>query len=160
MIFRSIAWSILLLFALASCQRSTDLNDVQRATVIQDVQQMTVQFFDDLRTHNADAAISRLDDSDAFYWVFPPDTAHVSRAAVAAQIRADLQANPSIEVRWLQMRVEPVTSTAAVYSGVFESVSTDPAGATVTVRGTEHAVVILRDDGWKFMNGQTTLEER
>ena len=148
---------LLLVLPLVSCQRSTDLTDAQRTTVIQGVQQMALQFFDDLRTHNAPAVVGHLDSSDAFFWVFPPDTAVVSRASLAAALRAELEANPSIESRWLRIRVEPLTATVAAYSGVFEQMATDTEGKTVRTLGIESAVVVLRDDGWKFLNGQTTL---
>jgi len=150
-------FALLCLLPLLSCQRSTDLSDSQRAAVIQGVQQLAVQFFDDVRTHNAAAVIAHLDSSEAFFWVFPPDTGAVSRATIAEGLRAELESYPSIEGRWLTMRVEPLTATLASYTGVFEQVSTSVDGNAVRTQGIETAVVILRDNGWKFLSGQTTL---
>ena len=153
----ALTFTLMCLLPLISCQRSTDLTEAQRRAVIQGVQQMAVQFFDDVRTHNADAIIAHMDSSDAFFWVFPPDTTLHSRATLAAGLRTDLDAYPSIEGRWLRMRVEPLTATIAVYTGVFEQVGTTLEGEIFTTRGIESATVILRDDGWKFLSGQTTL---
>lgn len=148
---------VLLVLPLVSCQRSTDLTEAQRTTVIEGVQQMALQFYDDVRTHDAAAVVGHLDSSDAFFWVFPPDTAVVSRASLAAALQAELEAYPSIEGRWLRIRVEPLTATVAAYSGVFEQVATNTEAKSVTTLGIESAVVVLREDGWKFLNGQTTL---
>jgi hypothetical protein len=98
-----------------------------------------------------------MDSSDAFFWVFPPDTGAVSRAMLADGLRTELESYPSIEGRWLSLRVEPLTATLASYTGVFEQVATTVGGDVVTTHGIETAVVVLRDDGWKFLSGQTTL---
>ena len=118
---------------------------------------MAVQYFDDMRTHNVASVIAHLDSSEGFFWVFPPDTAVVSRADLIAHLRAELEVYPSIEARWLQIRVEPLTSRIAAYTGVFEQVGTTAGGDVVTTRGIETALVIMRDDTWKYLSGQTTL---
>ena len=140
-----------------SCQGSGELNDIQRDTVIHGVQQAAVQIFDDLRTHNMASFAAALDSSDAFFWIFPPDTTAVTRDAIVSLHRAEMDKYPSIEGRWLRLRVEPISATLAAYTGLFEVVTISQTGETSTQQGIETGVMVLRHETWKFRNGQTTL---
>jgi len=144
-------------FLFVSCQRGGELNDIQKDTVIHGVQQAAVQLFDDLRTHNIASLVAAFDSSDAFFWIVPPDTTAITRDALAALHREELDTYTSIEARWLSLRVEPISATLAAYTGLFEVATVSHAGDTSTRRGIETGVMILRDGTWKFLNGQTTF---
>jgi len=147
--------SLFLFMALVSCQRESQLTDSQRDEIIDGVKKMAIQFFVDSDAKNIDAVLNHLDNSKKFFWVFPPDPTHISRDDLASALKAEIETDNSVKSTWDNIQIEPLTANLAYYQGSFRQVVTEPSGDVSEFFGIESAVIILREDGWKFLNGQT-----
>jgi hypothetical protein len=143
------------LSALISCRHESELTESQRNRIIDEITEMAIQFFVDSEAKNLEAVLSYLDNTEKFYWVFPPDPTPVSRDDLAALLKTEMETNNSVVSTWEEVRIEPLANDLAYYQGRFRQVVTDSAGSTAEFMGIESAMVVLREDGWKFMTGQT-----
>ena len=146
---------VILLSAFISCQQTGQLSESKRTKIIDEVTEMAIQFFVDSEAKNLDAVLDYLDDSEKFFWVFPPDPTPVSRDNLVAVLKAEMEAVNSVMSTWDDIRIEPLTPDLVYYQGSFRQVRTDSSGNTNKFLGIESAIVVLREDGWKFLTGQT-----
>ena len=83
--------------------------------------------------------------------LFPDnDSADVFVEDLAGRIR-------SIDLRWGDLRVDPLTPTLAVLATPFHEVVTDTAGAALTFDGYFTAVAERDGSGWKLRNAHWSL---
>ena len=146
---------LFLLTAFISCQQEYQLTDSQRDEIIDGVKKMAIQFFVDSDAKDIDAVLNRLDNSKKFFWVFPPDPTHISRDDLASALKSEIETDNSVKSTWDNIQIEPLTANLTYYQGSFRQVVTEPSGAVSEFFGIESAVIILREDGWKFLTGQT-----
>ncbi len=147
--------SLILFIAFVSCQQKSQLTDSQREEIINGIKKMAIQFFVDSDSKNFDAVLSHLDNSSTFFWVFPPDPTHISHDDLASALKAEIESDNSVKSDWDDIQIEPLTTELAYYQGSFHQIVTDSSGTVTEFIGIESAVIILRKDGWKFLNGQT-----
>lgn len=146
---------LILCMAFVSCQQESQLIGSQRDEIINSVKKMAIQFFVDSDAKNVDAVLNHLDTSSTFFWVFPPDPTPISRDDLASALKTEIEADNSVKSAWDNIQIEPLTTELVYYQGSFHQVATDSSGAVSEYFGIESAVVILRKNGWKFLNGQT-----
>jgi len=144
-----------LLLLLISCHSENQLTNVQREAIVDEVQKMAEKFFIDSDKKNIDAVISYLDTSSAFFWIFPPDSTYITRDELVSALKDEISSSNKVSSKWDKMRIEPITSELVYYQGIFHQIVRDTSGKETKFLGSESAIVILRESGWKFLYGQT-----
>ena len=125
------------------------MTGTERTKTVQDVHEMLNAYFAAIHSEGLNAEFRYLDRSDAFFWVPPGYRTHISYDSVAVILRSRGPAFRSIASAWDTLRVEPVTTEFAVYTGTLGSVS--------HYGGVETGTAIKRADGWRLLNGQTSV---
>jgi hypothetical protein len=146
--------AILFLFA---CQRVDTFTEAEKAAVKSSVRQMLDDYYDAIRTGGLMAEFAYLDSSTEFFWAPPGYTSWISYDSVAAVIKRNAAAFSSVDNVWDTLRVDPLTSEYATYSGTLHATMIDTAGQVTKLSMIETGVVVRRKDGWKLLRGQTTL---
>ena len=149
---------LLLCLTFFSCSQKSWTDDSWKEEVTRGVEQMAIQFFKESDTKNADAVVNYLDDSPEFSWLFPPETSLVSREDLVASLKAEMNSENRVVSEWDQMNVVPLSPELAFYQGSFHQDITNSNGELNRFFGIELAVIVLREDGWKFHSGQTYYE--
>jgi len=150
-----IAFILLLYLASCSCEPNSRTDDSWKEEVTRDVEQMAIQFFKDSDNKNTEAVVNYLDNSPGFTWVFPPEASLVSREDLVASLKAEMNSENRVVSEWGQMNVVPLSPELAFYQGSFHQDITNSNGELNSFFGIESAVIVLREDGWKFHSGQT-----
>ena len=157
---KNIIVSIVVSFLIfTACQQQYQLTDSQKTEIIKEVETMATQFFIDYNNKNIDAVVRSLDDSPKFFWVFPPETTHLSRDKLVSSLTLEIESALFLEAAWDEIIVEPLASDFAYCKGVFNVVITDSLKNEKKFIGIESAVVVKRKDGWKFLMGQTSTSK-
>ena len=149
---------IVLLLILSACCQEDELTETAKAEIINGVEQMAKQFFADSDAKNIEGVLGHLDNSPQFFWVFPPDPAHISHGVLAEALTAEMQSQNNVISEWTDIKVIPLKIDLAYYQGTFHQKIIQPDGIESEIIGNESAVVVLRQDGWKFLCGQTYIE--
>lgn len=143
-----------LILVLISCNPDR-LLDQQK--VSQEVRQMLNNYYSDVNREGLTAEFRYLDDSPDFFWNPPGYSSTLSYDSVKAEVERNARLFQSVQFRWDTLRVIPLAENIANYSGVVQGSMTDTAGVESIVSLLESGTVIRREDGWKILNGHTTV---
>lgn len=92
-----------------------------------------------------------------FFWVPPGYKDALPYDSVSVILKMNAGRYISVDNSFEKLRVVPLSETMATYTGLLRSTMTDTTGNVSTFSMVETAIVIKRKDGWKLLNGQTTI---
>jgi hypothetical protein len=98
-----------------------------------------------------------LDNSTDFYWIPPGYTNPISYDSVASILNSRATFYTSIQNGISNLVVTPLSPTLASYHGIVKSYTVDTAGVYGRYKLEENGIMIKRKDGWKLLQGQTSL---
>ena len=142
---------VLCFTGLAACR------PMDEKTIVAEVEQMMNAYYGDIRKEGLLAEFKYLDSTDAFWWVPPGYDTAISYDSVAVILRQNAGTYTEIDNSWVILKVTPLSSDSASYSGKLRSQITDTSGKTMTSSMLESGIVIKRNDGWKLLCGQTSI---
>ncbi|HEY0741603.1 MAG TPA: nuclear transport factor 2 family protein [Chryseosolibacter sp.] len=147
---------LLLLFLVAT----SSITLAQTAKVEKEVREMLANYFGDIRREGLMAEMKYLDNSADFFWVPPGYNHALSRDSVVAIISGYAPKVKLTNNSFETLRIVPLSDEIATYTGRVRSTVTDLQGNERTHVLVETAVVVKRKDGWKLLNGQTSVVRR
>ena len=151
---------ILCFIILASCKgKQSGLSADEAIGVESEVRLLFDHYFEAIRKDGLTAEFKYLDHSSDFFWVPPGYDNPISYDSVAAVLAFNAPQFVSVENSLDTLRIVPLTTKLATYTAQLQSVMKDTTGNISSVNLIETGVVIKRKDGWKLLNGQTSLIE-
>ena len=151
-------WTFFTLLWIFSCREpapkainKNDISDSVRLTLN--------NYFADVRKEGLLGEFKYLDSSTDFFWVPPGYSSPISYDSVASILRKYQTSYTAIENSWESLIITPLTNELASYSGRIHSITTETSGARKDITLVETGLVIRRHDGWKLLNGQTSVIE-
>jgi hypothetical protein len=143
------------LLAFTCGEKPLTLSDNDKSDIVKAVKDMTSKYFMDFYTHNVDSVLRHYDTSACFFWAITPDTIAMKRSAMVTMHRHAVKDYTKFEGYWSDMRVEPLTNELAMYHGTYHVLTEDKDGHIGKIMGVETGIMIKREDGWKYLAGQT-----
>lgn len=142
---------------LYSCrQKPEPFNAEQKQNIVNDVKAMLTAYGDDVRKNGLAAEINYFDTSADFFWMPAGFSSAMPYDSVCAILRGSSGMFAKVDNRWDNLKVVPLATHWAVYTGKLTSSVADTFGNTATLQMWETGTVIKRADGWKLLCGQTT----
>jgi hypothetical protein len=148
---------LFMILALASCNPSTSLTEKEKAIIVEEVQRTLDDYYNDTRKSGLTAEFKYLDHSPGFFWVPPGYATPISYDSVAAILNRNAPQYLYIDNTFDTLRIIPLSKELATYTGRLTSKMTDRSNLTKAFSLVETGVLIRRQDGWKLLNGQTSL---
>jgi hypothetical protein len=149
-----ILFLLLIVLLLPGCGEST-LTKSDR--IIRDVRATLESYHKDVRRSGLKAEFDYLDNSDHFSWTPPGYTFSIPYDSVATILNQDAEKYTSIDNSFDTLRITPLSEEYASYTGRLSSRITDTSGFTAVVSLVETGLMIKRPDGWKLLNGHTSI---
>jgi hypothetical protein len=147
---------ILLIFSiLAACQPPNPAPELDKVTIETSVRKMFGDYHQAIKEGGLTAEFKYLDDSEDFFWVPPGYTSALTYDSVKAILETNAGMFRSVEFHWDTLQLYPLSNTLVNYTGIVSGTMTDTAGQTSSVSIIETGIVILRNDGWKLLSGQS-----
>jgi hypothetical protein len=157
---RQLTRSILAIFAIltiASCNRPASLNENEKGGIVKDIRQALDNYHNDVKESGLTAEFKYLDNSPEFFWVPPGYTSAISYDSVVTILKQNAPRYRSIINSFDKLRIIPLSNELASYTAQLTSTMTDTSGKATTFSLVETGVLIKRQDGWKLLNGQTSM---
>lgn len=152
---------ILFMLAALSCNHpaahTEPLSAEERVTIATEVSQTLHDYCKDIAVSGLTAEFNYLDNSPDFFWVPPNYSGAISFDSVSAILQQNAPLFNSINNHWDTLRVIPLSSDLATYTGQISSTMIDTAGQVTHMRLIETGMMIKRKKGWKLLCGQTGL---
>ena len=149
---------LILVVILFSCQKDSQLSEVQKEEIIDNVKEMASQFFIELDAGRINNAMNYIDSSATFNFIdFFIGT--IKRDDISNAYSSGLKRRNSFMSQWIDIEIDPLTNKLAYYQGHFNQVMTDSLGEVHKVNGYISTIVTLRDKNWKFLKGQIYMQE-
>ena len=120
---------------------------------------MLHNYFQDIAEEGLLAEFKFLDDSDEFFWVPPGYTSAISYDSVRIILESRAAGYEYIKFDWESLKINPLNTSYAAYTGVVRGMMKDTAGVEADVALIETGVVVKRDAGWKLLCGQSRALE-
>jgi hypothetical protein len=150
--------SVFLLFSMVSCgKKSSVLTVKENEAIIDTIRQTLTNYYADIKKDGLTAEFKYLDHSPEFYWAPPGFNAPITYDQVEKGVKDNAAKFKSVDNTWLSLRVDPLTSELASYSGTIHSVASDTTGQVGDYKLIETGLLIKRKDGWKLFRGQTSV---
>lgn len=148
---------IFTVLSIVSCRQSTSLTESEKKIIIDNVSQTLDNYYNDIRRSGLNAEFKYLDSSSDFFWVPPGYSNAITYDSVSAILKQSASQYRSIDNRFDSLHIKPLSKELATYTGRLQSTMTDTSGKVLTVSLVETGVLIKRQDGWKLLNGQTSI---
>lgn len=144
---------------LVCCMQATSqqLSDAAKKTVRSEVIQTLSNYSRDISNEGMAAEFSYLDSSADFFWVPPGYSSALSFDSVASILRINQKNYRKINNVFDTVSVIPLTASLAAYTARIRSSMTDQKGTLTRMMLIETGLLVKRKDGWKLLNGQTSL---
>jgi len=143
---------------LVGCQgEQSKLSSHDALKVESEVRQLFDHYFGAIRKGGMTAEFQYLDRSSDFFWVPPGYHNPISYDSVSAVLTLNAPRFVSVENTFDTLRIIPLTTALATYTAKVRSVMKDTSGNVASLQLIETGVVIKRSDGWKLLNGQTSV---
>jgi hypothetical protein len=114
-------------------------------------------YYNDIRKLGLTAEFKYLDNSSEFFWVPPGYSDAIAYDSVVTILKQNAPKYKSIDNSFDTLRIIPLSRELATYTGRLHSTMTDTADRIITFSLVETGILIKRPDGWKLLNGQTTI---
>lgn len=144
-------------FVLASCNQQPAFTETEKQKVQVAVHNMLNEYYSDIYSSGLLAEFKYLDSSTDFFWVPPGYTQALSFDSVAAILRKNAPGLAAVENSFDTLQIIPLSADLAAYTARIRSVVRDTAGMVFTSSLIETGVVVKRANGWKLLNGHTSL---
>jgi hypothetical protein len=149
--------TIFTILTITSCRQSTPLTETEKTSIVLEVRQTLDNYYNDIRKSGLTAEFKYLDNSSEFFWVPPGYSSSISYDSVATVLKQNAPKYNSIDNSFDTLRIVPLSKELATYTGRLHSTMTDTSGKVMTFSLVETGVLIKRKDGWKLLNGQTSI---
>lgn len=147
----------LLLLQLVSCKTSDEFTDKERIDVAKEVRETLNKLNADVKEKGMLAELNYLDSTQDFFWSPPGYWYNLKYDSVVKIMRANAVGITSLINNWDTLKITPLTEKYAAYTGRIHSISTSIEGKTTAMSLMETGVMVKRKDGWKILNGQTSI---
>lgn len=149
-----------MLVVFSGCRQQANLTGTFQPSVVKsEVEDMLKAYTKSFNALDIDNTQKYIDDSEDFFWIYTPDKNPVNSDYVKKVIKKEIEKYRAIDIRFYYIRVNPLTENIAVYTGGWEEASENHKGDIEKFFGVETGVVIKRNGGWKFLNGQTCAHQ-
>jgi hypothetical protein len=146
-----------LILILLSCRQPAALTDSEKATITDSIHQTLRNYLNDIKRSGLMAEFKYLDHSPDFFWVPPGYAGAISYDSVAAILKKSAPKYKLVENSFDTLHIVPLNKELATYAGRLQSAMTDSSGVTRHFSLLETGVMIKRADGWKLLNGHTSI---
>jgi hypothetical protein len=154
-----VAALILLIFFICSCDTREGVSPEERLIIISEVKSTLKNYHEDVNRYGLTAEFDYLDNSDDFFWVPPGYKSQLSYDSVQSILKRAAPAFTSIKNSFDTLAIFPLSKDLASYTGRIISVSTDTSGKATTMILIETGIMVKRKEGWKLLEGQTSVIE-
>lgn len=151
---------IILQFSLAlfSCrQNSNHVAELDREKIVNSIRATLDNYYSGIKKNGLTAEFKYLDNSPDFFWVPPGYTSSISYDSVVAVLKQNAPNYKLIDNSFDTLSIIPLSNQLATYTGRINSLMVDTLGQEITFSLVETGVLIKRKDGWKLLNGQTSI---
>lgn len=148
---------IIIFSHMQACQLSGALNEEEKETVASEVRQMLINYDTDIRKNGLPAEFKYLDNTPDFFWVPPGFSSPLSYDSVANIIKDNAAMFAMVDNKWDTLAIYPLTNELATFTGRINSMLLPVTGSVIKTTLMETGTAIKRKDGWKILNGQTTI---
>ncbi|WP_299552836.1 nuclear transport factor 2 family protein [Seonamhaeicola sp.] len=131
------------------------LNKQEKEAIISEVQGMLNNYHDAIVKGGINEGLKYLDHSSDFFWVPPRYTEALDYDTVKDILLENSGDVKFIDFSWEKVQIVPITHSVTNYTGIVKCVEVDKNNQPMTFRIIESGTLIKRDDGWKFLSGQT-----
>jgi hypothetical protein len=145
---------ILMLF---SCTQSTILTENEKTIIIDSVHHTLNNYFSDIKRSGLMAEFNYLDHSPDFFWVPPGYAGPISYDSVAGILKRSALKYTTVDNVFDTLHIVPLSKELVTYTGRLHSNMTDTSGITMRFSLLETGVLIKRTNGWKLLNGHTSI---
>ena len=140
-----------------SCaSRQSSLSQSKKDRIIQDARQTLYNYYSDIQKEGLLAEFKYLDSSTDFFWIPPGYLTPLSFDSVAAILNRNSPLYKSIVNSWDTLRIIPITTELATYTGRLHSKMIDNSNRAFEFELIESGVLTKRDGKWKLLSGQTS----
>jgi hypothetical protein len=108
-----------------------------------------------IKENGLKAEFDFLDDSSDFFWVPPGYSSPQSYDQVKNVLLENDKAISSIEFKFDDIQIYPLSNSIANYSGIVSGKMIDTTGVLSTFKIIESGTLVKRKTGWKLLNGQS-----
>jgi hypothetical protein len=148
---------IFVVIMVTSCRQPTVLTENEKGEIIADVKLTLDNYYNDIRKSGLTAEFKYLDTSPDFFWVPPGYSNAVSYDGIVSAIKQNALRYKLVDNSFKKLQIIPHTQELVTYTGQLSSTLTDTAGRVSHYSLVETGVMIRRPDGWKLLNGQTSM---
>ncbi len=145
---------LLLAITFYGYSQETLSNDLKES-ISTEIKQMFENFHHDITKNGLASEFKYLDNSSDFFWVPPGYTKTLDYKTIKDILIENAKLINFIEFSWESVQIFPLTNEIANYSGVVKCVQVDTNHNPMTFKVIESGTLIKREDGWKFLNGQS-----
>lgn len=145
---------ILLLFVLSAC-RNTDNDTLEqsKSAAIQDsVRTAAVKIEKDISSEGPKAWLKHFDHSSRFFMVSDGKLVFPNYDSAAVFVNNFAEHIRSIQLKWSNINIQPLTGNLAVMGADFNEAITDTSGRQMPVHGYCTALFEHQNTGWKLRN--------
>ena len=132
-------------------------SDKDRKAISDTVRQTLNNYYADIKKDGLFAEFRYLDISSEFFWVPPGYPSSLSYDSISSILKKNAPLYKSINNTWETLKVNSLTPELTNYTGTTKSIMTDSSGKVFELRLIETGLIIKRKDGWKLLNGQTSI---
>lgn len=131
------------------------LNSESKEAISLEIKQMFNNYYNDITKKGLTRELKYLDNSSDFFWVPPGYEKALDYNTIKGILIANSKVINHIEFSWESIKIHPITEEIATYTGIVKCVQVDTDAKSVTFKIIESGTLIKREDGWKFLNGQS-----
>jgi hypothetical protein len=142
---------------MVGCYSPASFTGFEKKQVTDSVRATLNNYYADIKKEGLMAEFNYLDHSEDFFWVPPGYKNPIFYDSVKTILTQQAPVYVSIENTWKRLYIFPLSASLASYSGTLRSTMVDTAGHTTHVNLIETGVMIKRKNGWKLLNGQTSM---
>ena len=153
---RSLYYPILVLLVCACNNKEAGFD---KSSVHSEVHSMLEAYHTDIAEKGLMAEFDYLDNSADFFWNPPGFNTTLSYDSVRTILENNSAFIAKMECTWDVLEIHPLSSSIASFSGIVICITTDTSGQVSRSKMIESGITVKRNDGWKLLNGQTTLLE-
>jgi hypothetical protein len=151
--------AFILLVLSFSCSREQKplLTEEEKGNIVIEVKETLDNYYADIRSGGLTAEFKYLDNSKDFYWTPPGYNKPISYDSVACVLKKNAGNYKEIDNAFENLTIEAISLDSASYSGKIRSSITDTTNNSTTIYLNEKGKLIKRKDGWKLLNGETSV---
>lgn len=136
------------------------MTTTEKAAIEDSIRVTLDNYYADIKKTGLTAEFKYLDHSPDFFWVPPGYSSAISYDSVATVLNQNAPLFRSVDNAWDSLRIIPLTTELATYTGRLRSTMVDASGKTSHIALVETGLLVKRKDGWKLLSGQTSVVDK